>query len=230
MKRIFNCFLSAATLCTMVLSWSTANAQDTTDFPIPAEDLMADVLNLNDPVTSIWPSVNDVEIESLSAAVSKLMEAYESDRLDADDRTRRIQSMIADAEGDEKRIKQMIKIAKDADDDVEKDRLEDLKDDYEVHRKYLSRISKVRDGERKLAETRIDYVSQLDNVLTIARQLVSARATGGTEDLLGTERELIRQSKELGARLGAVASNLKKVNGEREKAYKDREKLIAKYH
>ena len=79
MKRIFNCFLSAATLCTIVLSWSTANAQDTTDFPIPAEDLMADVLNLNDPVTSIWPSVNDVEIESLSAAVAKLMDVVGCD-------------------------------------------------------------------------------------------------------------------------------------------------------
>jgi len=230
MNRTFISFLSPAVAFTILFSWNTALGQDTTDSMIPAIELMADVLDLNDPVLSIWPSVNDVEIESLSAAVAKLMDAYESDRLDADDRTRKILSMISDAEFDEERIKKMIKAAKDADDDVEKDRLEDLKDDYEVHRKYLSRIGKVRDGERQLAETRIDYVSQLDNVLVIARQLVSARATGGAEDLLGTERELIRQSKELGARLGAVASNLKKVNGEREKAFKDREKLIATYH
>ena len=197
---------------------------------MPADELMSDVLDLNDPVLSIWPSVNDLEIESLSVAVVKLLEAYESDRLDADERTREIQSMVSDARRDETVLKDLIKVARKAKDDVEKKKLEDLKKLYEVRRKYLERVTKIRDGERKLAETRIDYVNQLDYVLEMARQLVIARATGEVDDRLATERELIRQSTELGNRLGAVASNLKKVNNEREKAFENREKLIASYH
>ena len=242
MKRIFKHFLIAVMVYTVLLSLNTASAQDSTvvltppdelfggaDL-VPADKLMTDVLDLKDPVLSIWPGINEIELESLTAAVKNLRGAYEQDRLDADERTRTVFSMISDAERDEERIKDLIKAAKDADNDVEKDRLEDLKKDYQQRRKYLTRIGKIRDGERELAEARIDYASQLDNVLELARQLVEARTTGGADDLLGTERELIRQSKELGLRSGAVSSKLKKVNGEREKAFKEREKLIASYH
>lgn len=133
--------------CTFLFSWTMASGQDSTDVLnrasglIAADKVMEDVLDLNDPVLSIWPSINDLEIESLSAAVLKLRDAYESDRLNADDRTRKILSLISDAEFNEELIKGMIKDAKDADDDAEKDRLENLKDDYELRRKYLKRGS-----------------------------------------------------------------------------------------
>lgn len=208
---------------------STAVEQSLSAGLLPADELMADVLDLKDPMLSIWPGINDLELESLLSAVKNLREAYESDRLDADDRAREVLSMISHASRDEEKIKDLIKVAKDADNDAEENRLKDLKKDYETRRKYLTRIGKIRDGERELAEARIDYASQLDNVLSLATQLVSARESGGEDDLLGTERELIRQSKELGVRSGEVSSKLKKVNGEREKAYKEREKLIAGY-
>ncbi len=112
--------------CTFLFSWTMASGQDSTDVLnrasglIAADKVMEDVLDLNDPVLSIWPSINDLEIESLSAAVLKLRDAYESDRLDADDRTRKILSMISDAEFDEELVKGMIKNAKDADDEPRK--------------------------------------------------------------------------------------------------------------
>ncbi len=64
----------------------------------------------------------------------------------------------------------------------------------------------------------------------MATQLFNARATDNVDERLATERELIRQSRELSARLGLVANNLKKVNAERERAFTDREKLIADFH
>ena len=225
-KRI----LSATLALTVFLSWDAASGQDTTNALKTADEVMEDVLDLNDPLLSIWPTVNTVEIEALSAGVEKLTEAYEADRLEADERTREIESMIGDAERDEKIIKEKISLAKDADDDEEKERLEDLKDLYILRRKYLVRIGKLRDEERQLAETRIDYVRQLEDVLEKASQLVSARESGEGDDLLGIERELIRQSKELGIRQDAVAGNLKKVNTEREKAFKEREKLMSAYN
>jgi vacuolar-type H+-ATPase subunit I/STV1 len=254
MKRTLSCSFSIITAVILVASTGTSIAQDSTNTFKTAELLMSDVLNLNDPVLSIWPNVNDLEIESLSAAVQNLTEAYESDRLDADLRTREIQSMVADAKSDEVSLKEMIsvtkdlikaakKVAKDAEDGAkaseeakvkelegQKDDLEKAKKFYEERRKYLERVTKIRDGERKVAETRIDYVNQLAYVLDIAKDLVDARETEDTDARLATEREMIRQSTELGLRLSAVASNIKKANSEREKAFKEREKLIAAYH
>jgi hypothetical protein len=120
--------------------------------------------------------------------------------------------------------------AKVADLEDEKDRLEKAKDFYEQRRKYLERVTKIRDNERKVAETRIDYVNQLSYVLETAKDLVEARANEDTDASLATEREMIRQSTELGERLSLVASNVKKANSEREKAFAEREKLIAAYH
>lgn len=239
----------------LLLAPLAASAQDDTDSPYKTVDiLMTDVLDLNDPVLSIWPNVNDLEIQSLSAAVQNLTEAYESDRLEADERTREIQSMVADAKDDELSLKESIDATKDMIKDAkniekkadegakvaaktvvselesDKDRLEKTKKFYEERRKYLERVTKIRDGERRVAEMRIDYVNQLAYVLEMATDLVAARASGDTDARLATERELIRQSTELGNRLGDVASNLKKVNSEREKAFGEREKLIAAYH
>lgn len=221
----------AAFFAVLVLSSPTLSfAQNEEGVLKEADELMANVIDLNDPVLSIWPTVNDVEVESLSAAVLRLTEAYEADRLDADERTRELQAMVSDTETDEETIKDLIKVAKDEDNDDERDRLEDLKDVYELRRKYLERITKVREGERQLAETRIDYVNQLSDVLVLAQQLVNARESGDVDEMLGTERELIRQSGELGQRLDKVAGNLKRVNNERERAFRDREKLIAAYY
>ncbi len=230
----------AATLAfTVILSLETAFGQDSTDTANTAgttnststlkaaDEVMLDVLDLTDPMLSIWPDVNTVEIEVLSAAVPALTEAYEGDRLDADKRTRKIDALISESERDEKVIKDEMKLAKDADDDVEKDRLKNVQSLYVLRRKYLVRIKKLRAEERKLAETRIDYVRQLSEVLGKAEQLLSAREDGGRKDLPAIERELIRQSKELGARLNAVAGNLKKVNSERDKAFNQREKLMS---
>ena len=138
--------------------------------------------------------------------------------------------MVSDAKNDEIVLKDLIRVARKAKDDVEKKRLEALRKFHVVRRKYLERVTKIRDGERQLAEKRIDYVNQLEYVLEMATQLVNARATDSVDERLATERELIRQSRELSARLGLVASNLKKVNAERERAFTDREKLIADYH
>lgn len=230
MTRTFKHILSATLACAILFSWDNASGQDSTPTFKQADDLMSDVLDLNDPVLSIWPNVNDLEIASLSVAVVALTEAYESDRLDADERTREIQSMVSDAKNDEIVLKDLIRVARKAKDDVEKKRLEALRKFHIVRRKYLERVTKIRDGERQLAETRIDYVNQLEYVLEMATQLVNARATDNVDERLATERELIRQSRELSARLGLVASNLKKVNAERERAFTDREKLIADYH
>ncbi|TDI76578.1 MAG: hypothetical protein E2O84_02440 [Bacteroidetes bacterium] len=230
MRPAIICLFALVFIASTPASYQQAFGQNDPDSLLSSDKLMLDVLDLNDPVLSIWPTINNVEIESLSAAVVNLTGAYEANRLDADERTRQIQAMVAVAKRNEEKIKTMIKAAKKADDDEEKDRLEDLKDVYELRRKYLQRVSKVRDGERQLAETRIDYVNQLTYFLEIAEQLVAARESGNSTDLLGTERELIRQSKELGGRSSAVAGRLKKVNSEREKAFKDREKLIAAYN
>jgi len=219
-----------ALLLPVLLSWDAAVGQDSTHTLKRADEVMEDVLDLTDPVLSVWPDVNTVEIEVFSAGIDKLLEAYEADRLDADERTRAIEAMISEAKRDEELIKTQIKAAKDADDDVEKDRLEDLKDLYVLRRKYLVRISKLRAEERKLSESRLDYVSKLADVLSISQDFLGARESGDRDDLLGTERELIRQSKELGVRLGGVSSNLKKVNTERDKAFEAREKLISAAH
>ena len=224
------CLFALVFIASTPANYQQAFGQNDPDSLLTSDKLMLDVLDLNDPVLSIWPTINNIEIESLSSAVTNLTGAYEANRLDADERTREILAMVAAAKRNEDKIKIMIKAAKDADDDDEKDRLEDLKDVYELRRKYLERVSKVRDGERQLAETRIDYVNQLTYFLEIAEQLVAARESGNSNEMLGTERELIRQSKELGARSSAVAGKLKKVNSEREKAFKDREKLIAAYN
>jgi len=230
----------AATLAfTVVLSLETASGQDSTDTANTAgttntastlksaDEVMLDVLDLTNPMLSIWPDVNTVEIEVLAAAVPALTEAYEADRLDADERTRAIDALISEAERDEKVIKDEMKAAKDADDDVEKDRLKDLQKLYVLRRKYLVRIKNLRAEERKLSETRIDYVRQLSEVLEKSQQLLAAREDGGGKDLPAIERELIRQSKELGGRLDAVAGKLKKVNTERDKAFSQREKLMS---
>ncbi len=239
MIRSLKLNLSATLAFTVILSSGTAYGQDSTDTANTAgttnststlkaaDEVMLDVLDLTDPMLSIWPDVNTVEIEVLSAAVPALTEAYEGDRLDADKRTRKIDALISESERDEKVIKDEMKLAKDADDDVEKDRLKNVQSLYVLRRKYLVRIKKLRAEERKLAETRIDYVRQLSEVLGKAEQLLSAREDGGRKDLPAIERELIRQSKELGARLNAVAGNLKKVNSERDKAFNQREKLMS---
>lgn len=219
--------LAIAINLSAVVSCQLAAGQDSTRTLKTEGEVMTDVLNLNDPAISIWPSVNTVEIEALSSSVEDLLAAYEADRLDADERTRLIDAMIADSEEDEELIKAKIDLAKEADDDEMKKSLEDLKDLYVLRRKYLVRIGKLRDEERKLAESRIDYVSQLGDVLEIAQSLLAARENGDRAELLGTERELIRQSRELGSRLDAVAGSVKKVNAERDKAFDAREELIS---
>jgi hypothetical protein len=211
----------------LIMVLQTAWAQDSMQVTQSAEEIMRDVLDLNDPVLSVWPDVNTVEIEVFSASVTRLHESYEAERLDADERTREIEAMIAEARRVEDIIKDDIKAAKEADDDVEKDRLEDLKDLYEMRRKYLERMSRLRAEERKLSESRIDYVSQLSDVLGLAKQFIAARQSNDRDELLGTERELIRQSKELGGRLNAVAGHLRKVNTERDRAFEAREDLIS---
>ena len=214
----------------LLLSWDAAFAQDSTATLKSADEILEDVLDLNDPMLSIWPDVNTLEIEALSVIVPNLTEAYEADRLDADERTREIDALISKSERDEEVIKDETKLAKDADDDVEEDRLKDLKTLYVLRRKYLVRIKKLRAEERKLAETRIDYVRQLGEVLEKSQQLLSAREDGSGKNLPAIERELIRQSKELGVRLNLVAGNLKKVNTERDKAFSQREKLMSANH
>ena len=233
MTRTLKPILAATLAFAVLFSQDAAFGQDSTDAPTasstlkPADQVLEDVLNLNDPMLSIWPDVNTLEIEALSAIVPNLTEAYEADRLDADERTREIDAMISESERIERVIKDESSLAKEAEDDVEKERLKDLKDLYVLRRKYLVRIKNLRAEERKLAETRIDYVRQLDEVLQKSDQLLSAREEGGGKDLPAIERELIRQSKELGARLSAVAGNLKKVNSERDKAFSQREKLMS---
>lgn len=233
MRRTLTKIITAALAFTVILPLNTASGQDSTKTPTTtstlksADEVLNDVLDLNDPMLSIWPDVNTLEIEALSAIVPKLTEAYEADRLDADERTREIDALISESERDEKAIKDKTKLAKDADDDVEKDRLKDLKSLYVLRRKYLVRIKTLRAEERKLAETRIDYVRQLDEVLKKSEQLLGAREDGSGKDLPAIERELIRQSKELGVRLSAVAGNLKKVNTGRDKAFSQREKLMS---
>jgi hypothetical protein len=227
MKRIYKHIIVTGLAMIGIMSWGVALAQDSAGEYKSEKELMSDVLDLNDPVLSIWPSINNLELESLSAAVKKLKEAYEADRTDADVRARNIESMVIDAIADVDVIKVRINAAKDAKDDAEKKRLESVKDDYELRRKYLERIGSVRDGERKLAESNIDYVKQLEDVLEKAETLDRKRKSGNEDEKLAAERELIRQSKELGERLSQVSDNLKKVNSEREKAFKDREKLLS---
>jgi hypothetical protein len=226
MTRSNQSILGIALLLTAGVS-SNALGQDSTSTLMSIDEVMTDVLNFHDPLHTIWPDVNMLEVEALSEVIERLTQAYDADRQDADERTRLIEKLIGDSEYDEQLIKESIKVAKDADDDVEKKRLEELKKVYATRRKYLSRIGDLRENERELSETRIDYVSQLAVVLENSKLLLAARESGEDADLLAAERELIRQSRELGNRLAAVASNVKKVNSTRDKAFDQREKLIS---
>jgi hypothetical protein len=227
MTAILKRTASRALLVSFLLLCTSARAQDSTLALKSPDDLMTDVLDLTDPAISIWPRVNTVEVEALSSTIDALKEAYESDRLESDERTRLIETMISESEKDEEIIDAMIDVAKETDDDAEKDRLEDLLDLYKDRRKYLNRIADLRATERELAESRIDYVGELENVLGLAEDLLVAREAGDQAELLATERELIRQSRQLGATLDAVAGKVKDVNGDREKAFEEREKLIS---
>ena len=229
MTSTTNRIAAAALALTIILSMDVFG-QDSTGTLKQPDQIMEDLLDLNDPMLSIWPNVNTIEIEVLSAGIDRLKGAYEADRLEADERTRKIDAMISEVDRDQEVIKEKNNLAKEAKDDVEKERLKDLKNLYSLRRKYLVRIKKLRDVERQLAETRLDNISQLGDVLKIANELAEARETRDGYDLLGIERELIRQSKQLGVTLNGVATNLKKVNTERDKAFDEREKLISAHN
>lgn len=220
-------FFSTLTLVASLGLLSASYAQEPSGLMDAGEDVAQDYLELTNPVLSIWPAVNPDRIEAFDANLGKLIAVYESDFRNADANRAELKKLVDEAKKDEDIVKAKINVAKKAEDEAEKTRLEELKKAHESRRKYLDRIRKIREHEVKLDKVRVEYYRAFREGIEKARQLANER--GGDQlshNLLAIEKELIEQGKKIASLNDKVAGAAKKLNNEREAAYKERAKIL----